>query len=121
MTINNPKAFTEQLWDWAVLEGCFGQSKIKPTDIDGLVEHNGYFLMLEAKNKGVPIPQGQAILHNAWLEKGNSLIVVYGEPGDPQRLECYIFGKRIVREIEPATIDKLRDVVSFWYKMAHKS
>lgn len=120
MTINNPKSFTEQLWDWAVLDGCFGQSKIKPTDVDGLIEHNGHFLMLEAKNDGVPVPLGQAILHQSWLDNGNSLIIIYGEPGkNPQKLECYIFGRRIVREIEPASIEMLRTVVSYWYAKVH--
>jgi len=119
MTINNPQTFVSQLWDWGVLNGCFGQSNIKPTDVDGLVEHRGHFLMLEAKNNGVPIPKGQSILHDAWLAQRNSLIVVYGEPGNPSKLEYYPFGRKTAHVAEPANIETLRKAVSHWYRKAH--
>lgn len=119
MTINNPQSFVGQLWDWSVLDGCFGDTKIAPTDVDGLVEHNGHFLMLEAKNSGVSIPVGQAILHKAWLSYQHSLIVIYGEPGKPTRLECYLFGSTQARVSDPATIELLRSMVSYWFKKVH--
>lgn len=120
MTINNPQSFVGQLWDWSVLNGCFGDTKIAPTDVDGLVEHNGHFLMLEAKNSGVTIPVGQAILHNAWLSYRHSLIVIYGDPGKPTRLECYLFGSRKPRISDPATIELLRAMVNYWFKKVHE-
>jgi hypothetical protein len=41
MTINKLDAYVAGLWDWVCLDGCFGDTKIRPTDIDGLVERRG--------------------------------------------------------------------------------
>ena len=50
MTINDPVKFCAGLWDWGILNGCFGDTLIKPTDIDGFVERNGKFLFFETKS-----------------------------------------------------------------------
>lgn len=44
-----------------LLQHAFGGA-IRPTDIDGQVERKGYFLTLEWKEVGTPIPTGQRIL-----------------------------------------------------------
>ena len=31
MTINDPEAFCAGLWDWAILDGCFGDTAIMPS------------------------------------------------------------------------------------------
>ncbi len=42
MTIRSKEVFLQGLWDWAVLDGCFGNTRIRPTDVDGLIErHRG--------------------------------------------------------------------------------
>lgn len=46
-------------WDW--LESAF-TGKIKPMDIDAIIERKGYFLCFETKDIGVEIPDGQRFL-----------------------------------------------------------
>ena len=119
MTIRNPRAFVDQLWDWGCLAGCFGDSKIQVTDIEGMVEHNRHFLIIESKGIGVPVPEGQRILFQKWISRGFSVIFVWGTPGQPERIEYYAFGKQIPEVFDPATLADLRAVVSGWYRRAH--
>ena len=70
MTIQSEERFMASLWDWGILKGCFGDSKIEPTDMDGLVERKGHFLVLEAKQPGVKIKQGQWWTFNALVNTG---------------------------------------------------
>ena len=77
MTVRNPALFNQEHWDWGFLKaaGCFGTTKIEPTDIDGLVERNGYFLFKECKTPNVPINTGQDILHKALVDTGVFTVV----------------------------------------------
>lgn len=46
------------------MEGCFS-GKIRPSDIDGVVERRGHFLILEKKPCGYVFRGGQSILYEA--------------------------------------------------------
>ena len=48
--------------NWAIFNECFKPTKIKITDIDGVVERNGWFLFIEVKQNTKDIPMGQRIL-----------------------------------------------------------
>lgn len=75
------------LWDWAILDGCFGTSNIHPTDMDGLVERKGKFLLIETKSPNKAVPEGQAIMFNHLLKTGVfTIIVVWGETDKPEYL-----------------------------------
>jgi hypothetical protein len=89
--INNKKAFDNALWNWDILNGCFGTGKIKPTDIDGLVERNGQFLLIEAKGPGVPVKMAQDIVHRNLISlKCFTVIVIWGNPGRPIEIKINI-------------------------------
>ena len=45
-------------WDWRPVYGSFSD-RVRPMDIDFLVERNGKFLLFETKAPGVPIEAGQ--------------------------------------------------------------
>lgn len=49
MTIRDINHFINALWDWGFLDGCFGDSKSRVGDIDGIVGHCGEILLLEGK------------------------------------------------------------------------
>lgn len=117
MTINNPQAFVESLWDWGVLKGCFGETRIEPTDIDGFVERNGRFLILETKGPGVPVTMGQEITFRKLKQTGLfTTFVIWGEPGNP--IEMRIIARECDLEIE-ADIGVLREWVTKWFKWAN--
>jgi hypothetical protein len=103
------------IWDWSILEGCFGNTKISPTDIDGCVERKGKKLFLETKLPGIEIPNGQARTLYSLVDDGHTVLIVWGENDTPQRL-------RIITpyydETQECDLETLRSVVSKWFAMA---
>lgn len=75
--IRNLAAFRAAVWDWSFLNGSFGNPRIRASDIDGMVEINGHFLMLEGK-KGGYVSKGQEILFDRWIRNGHALILMHG-------------------------------------------
>jgi hypothetical protein len=63
LTIHNQALYEDGQWDWAILNGCFGKTKIAPTDIDGSIERNGKYLFIETKHPGASIPLGQGMFY----------------------------------------------------------
>ena len=120
MTINNPEKFCSGLWDWGILNGCFGATRIKPTDIDGFVERNGKFLILEAKSPGAEIPTGQMITFKRLIDTGYfTVIIVWGNTNNPERLT--VMTSRTTREIDQADLERLRSIVSNWFEFANST
>jgi hypothetical protein len=120
MTINNPEAFCASLWDWGCLDGCFGETRIKPTDLDGLIERHGKFLAIETKLPGVSIPQGQDIILRALAGTGYfTVLVVWGKPGVPERASLWHAGN--THEYDTCNLARLRDIVSRWFRWADSS
>lgn len=77
MTIRDRDKFFAEHWDWGFLREhkCFGETRIEPTDIDGIVERCGLFLFIECKSPGVPIGTGQDIMHKALVNTGVVTVV----------------------------------------------
>ena len=117
MTIENWDQYKANLWDWAILDGCFGATRIKPTDIDGFVERGGRFLVLETKASTAEVGQGQEITFQELVKTGKfTVFVVWGAPGKPERM-------RIISvwadQTFDADVDKLREKTHLWYKYAN--
>jgi len=120
VTIRDDEKFMESLWDWACLNGCFGETRISPTDIDGFVERRGHYLVLETKLPGNNIPQGQRLTFDAMAKDGNhTIIVIWGKPGIPEKIKVITWTGEVV--IKPADIDTLRDLVGRWFNYADKN
>ncbi len=118
MTINDPVKFCAGLWDWAILDGCFGETKIKPTDVDGLVERHGKFLVFETKSPGVSIPFGQTITFKSMVSTGVfTIIVVWGETNKP--IKALLYTRHGETVYDPCDIDRFRNIVSQWFKYAN--
>lgn len=94
--IKNPVAFLNskrhQVYDWLV--GVFPY-RILPTDIDGLVHLNGYFLLLEFKHEGRVrdggIPKGQARCFENLSATGRITVWIVGvnDSNDPTCLSGF--------------------------------
>ncbi|HPU62135.1 MAG TPA: hypothetical protein PK300_08395 [Bacillota bacterium] len=120
MTINNINAFMSGLWDWSILDGCFGNTKIKVTDIDGMVERNGNILMLEAKGPNVPVTTGQRIMfENIRYNPAITILVVWGNPGNPTHIMQYN-SSGVTNRCE-CDLNAFRAIVAEWYDRADKS
>ena len=75
-------------WDWGPLYGAFevnGKNTISPSDLDCIIERNGYFLVLETKNPGEKMSTGQAraLFELARMEPRFFVFVVHGKRNEP--------------------------------------
>jgi hypothetical protein len=122
VTIQNQTAFLGSLPDWSILDGCFGNTQIHPTDVDGCVERKGVCLFLEAKKTGVGLGQGQLGVFKALVRQGNTVIVFWGSglnrAADANVTHMVIFSQQGNRPFVPADLDDLRDAVAAWYRKA---
>ena len=117
MTINNSQAYMENVWDWGILNGCFGDTKIAVSDLDGIVERHGYFLVLESKSIGAQVTGGQQHLFNAMLRNGAfSILVVWGPRNTPHFIQRQT--AREISPVEPCDLAGLRVIVTRWYRWA---
>ena len=118
MTIRNIEKFIDSIQDWAILDGCFGQTRIRPSDIDGFVERRGTCLFLEGKGQDVPLTTGQAIAFSTLAKQGNTVIVFWGKDRDISKM-------RIITRSDPGVVkscslDDLRSAVKTWYEEANR-
>lgn len=117
MSIEDPEGYCRSLWDWGCLNGCFGDSGIRPQDVDGEVERHGHFLHLETKGSGVPLKEGQRRCIQAKVDTGRfTVIVVWGKPQQPEKLLFLCRGQE--RLEENASLELLRHYVACWYRWA---
>lgn len=105
--------YRDGAWDWEFLNSCFNWG-IRPTDIDGFVERNGYCLYFEAKRASEALKGGQkrALAHLARQPK-NTVLVIYGDPNKPVAMEHLGYGEKVA-----ATEADIIEFVSAWYAMA---
>lgn len=118
--INNLEAYARsQLWNWHCLDGCFGDTKIMPTDFDAVIERNGCFLIFEVKAPGVPVKQGQMLtLRNLARKPGFTIFFVWGHPNAPETLQ--ILDVKGLRDPIPCDMDTLRRYVRLWFEYVEK-
>lgn len=117
MTINSPDDFVKGLWDWKILDGCFGETKIKPTDCEGFIERKARCLWLETKRPGAQIPQGQRHMFVNLARTGIfTAIVVWGETNCPERAK--LFTRHGESEIMPCDLSGFRRLVKRWFDFA---
>lgn len=116
--------YRAELWDWTPFNDCFGDSGIRISDVDGMVERNGQFLMLDGKRIGregqTYIAPGHIRMYRRFAEsKGGHSIVFHGHP--PATIEVV----RIWRPggglqgPEPCDLGRLKKIVSNWYVWAN--
>ena len=121
MTIRNMDNYVAALWDWSCFNDCFGNSRIRVSDLDGIVERNGKFLVLEVKSHGASVPIGQQRMFNAMAETGAfTVVVLFGETNAPQRMRVTTrHNGRVVSVEKPADMDTVRDMVKRWFDFAN--
>jgi len=109
-----------RLHDFENLEGCFGNTRIMPTDIDGLVERNGKFLVIEFKPVGKQTPTGQVItLTRLAAIPGFTVIIVYHEPCGLHEHKHPVAMRVVGTQGEtPINVGGLREFVSQWFRDA---
>lgn len=117
-TIDHPAEYLGSLWDWSILEGCFGDPKRRPTDIDGTIEWRGHLLMIETKGPRAWLPYGQRRTYE-WLVAGGNItvVVVWGQTNQPS--EILVMRRRGNKFHPEASVATLRTICDKWYEYAN--
>lgn len=109
--------YYQSLPDWDDLIDCFPR-KIRPTDVDGMVEINGHVLFMEQKGCGVSIELGQRLALNSISTRPNvtTLLMrpVSDDPGTSTDLEYIIYGQGPPEGWKRCSREWLKDWLRTW-------
>lgn len=94
---------------------CF-PGRIAMSDVDGIVEIGGCFLMLEWKAAGGAVTGGQRIMFEQLtaLSPRITVVVASGEPREPTVETIQIFRKGVGSLPEPCTFPELQERMKRW-------
>lgn len=114
----------DALWDWGPFDGCFGTTRIRISDVDGIVERNGHILLIEAKPPGKTVSKGQAIMFDKIAESGFFVLILWGETNKPEQYQVYRpkrwhdMGQNPSKP-QPITLQEAREFVRGWFAWAN--
>jgi len=114
--IRDAEDYEASFWDWAFLNECFAPTNGRVTDIDGLIERNGKFLIIETKKPGAKIPQGQQILFDHMRGTGiMTVLIIWGAPNKPEKAE--VVTRKWNHIIEGDDVEgRIKRLVRRWFK-----
>lgn len=97
---------------------CF-PGKISFGDVDGIVEINGYGLMLEWKSDTTDMPRGQQIMYTKLTKDHRITVIILCGDAELMRVDYmgWVFGGTYTPP-EPETIDGAKQSVSDWVAWA---
>lgn len=120
MTIEDFEKFKNSLPDWAILKGCFGDGKIRPSDVDGLVERRGVCLFLEHKGGRAHLSKGQDFTFQSLARQGNTCLVYWTDDDEKKHVvRIVIYHGDEKTELTSPSLDKLRACAKRWYAKAN--
>lgn len=116
MTIRNLNAYRDGAWDWGFLDECFAPTRVRPSDVDGIVERRGRFLVIEAKPNEGRMTKGQALTLDAFSREPNfQVLVIYGEPNQPVAMQHW------PQPAKAADAADIKRFVSSWWQYANRT
>jgi len=113
-----------RLKSWGWLRGAFIRENILPTDIDGLVEVNGKFLLFENKYVGATMAQGQRQTLEKLVLNADFVVVRidWDGAGRVVRFERWAkikpMGTLEVKNYENSSEEEIRNLCMAWSKWA---
>ncbi len=115
--------YAATVWDWSFLNGCFGSTKIRVSDGDGMVERNSHLLLFEAKLPNNPIPEGQRRMFCSLQATGLvTTFVIWGQPNKPAALQCfYPYPGYTTEKVWLTGEDELKGWVEKWFSYANST
>jgi len=123
MSIFDSHKYKTIFHDFDFLSGCFGNTRVMPTDIDGIIERNSNFLVMEFKPEGKRLSTGQRIM----LERMSKIdvftvLVIWHtpcemhEPKVPTSIQAMPS-----KELKKVDVQEVRKIVCNWWDMANNS
>jgi hypothetical protein len=111
--------YNEQLPCWNDLIDCFPR-RIRPTDVDGMVEINDHFLFMEEKGPGVKLEEGQRLALRR-LSTRPRVTTAFFRPGRRSDQEVLILGQGEALGWQSWSREHLRTWIRDWARTADES
>jgi len=121
MTLYNPEAYEKsKLWKFENFNECWEPTNIQMSDLDGIVERKGHFLVVEFKQPSVTLlPMGQLIMFQQLNKLGCfTILIIYGEPNIPERYE--IWQESGLQEKAECHLDGIKFLMKNWFDKVNK-
>jgi hypothetical protein len=111
--IHNEEAYKACHWEFDLFDDCFDNG-ISFMDIDGIVEVNGKFIVLETKSKQIQyIPTGQLRTYDALRKTGLFTILFgFGDTNKPERYWLWTKERKVKGECD---LDSFKSIIRNWY------
>jgi hypothetical protein len=111
-----------QLPDWAMLDGCVGQTRVSASDIDGIIHQNGHLLFLEKKHPTGVLSPPQIRVINCLVRHGDAVIAFWcTKPNGEDVTKMRVWGIRGYdsTRLVDASLADLRKAVTTWWGMVY--
>lgn len=105
--------------DYGFMKGVISEN-FMPSNIDGILERNGQFIVMEWKREGEKFSKGQEILLRA-LSKTPcfTLLIITGDTDNGINFKsCWVYNKKGEAEIKYTEYDDFIKYLKFWYEVA---
>jgi len=106
--------------DYAAFKGLISKNpKFVPSNIDGICERNGHFLVLEWKRVGEKISKGQELLLKALAKTPKFMVVIiYGDTDDGLNFDHYwLMDEKGECFKKGLTFEDFTKFYQFWYEI----
>jgi len=107
--------------DYGFMQGLISENpNFVPSNIDGIIERNGVFLVFEWKRPKEKISKGQEILLKALAKThGFTVVIMCGDTDNGLNFDhCWILDKQGNPTTKYATYDEFLAFYKFWYSVA---
>lgn len=120
MAIRNPLKFMDGFWNWDFINDVLpGRRKV--SDIDGITEYKGHFLVFETKGLGVPLPLAQQIMFESMQRtKKFTVVVVWGNRNQVDYMQVF-YPNGNTTEKKAANNEILKSLAVWWSDQAEKN
>ena len=93
--------------------------KFSPSDIDGICERKGNFLVMEWKRPGEKFSKGQEILLRALAKTPHFIVVImYGDTDDGLNFShCWLYDNKGNASKKYTTFEEFKEFFRLWYEL----
>jgi hypothetical protein len=106
--------------DYGFLQGEIPDNpNFMPSNIDGIIERNGSFMVLEWKRRNEKISKGQERLLKALAQNNITVAIICGDTDNGLNFEyCWLLNSKGEPEVKYTKYEDFLEYYKFWYSLA---
>ena len=106
--------------DYGFLQGEIPDNpNFMPSNIDGIIERNGSFMVLEWKRRNEKISKGQERLLKALAQNNITVAIICGDTDNGLNFDhCWLLNNKGEPEVKYTKYEDFLEYYKFWYSLA---